>query len=156
VNAEFLKDDLGGIRALLPDPDGLRPEALAGLLMHALDLFASDETTLLALEREHHLAAETAKQEIVRKQSAALATSQRAQVIRQEMQVHELRERIQALQETHHQTRAQIDLLRQSAALLRRQIAQLERRVRSSPAVPGWGPAALRTVTTWLRGRRHG
>ncbi len=125
VKAEFLRDDLREIRALLPASTGPGTDAVLDLLAGALDHFEQDDEARHHLVHRHDLEAEALKRDIARKQASALATAWRTRTIRQEMLVHELRERIQMLQDRHHEQRDQADLLRRSVEQLRSQITQL-------------------------------
>lgn len=156
VGVEFLADDLRQIRALFPDAADQGQDAVAALLIRALDLIASDKAAQQALEQEHDFAAQTAKQEIARKQASSLATAQRVQTIQKEMRVRDLRDQIQVLQQTYHEERVRLDLLRQSLTFLRRQIAQAQSRSGSLADALRRALAGLRSALTWLRGERHG
>lgn len=125
VQVEFLEDDLREIRALLPEGVPL-DQSVEELLRVTMAQYREDEARWRSLEHRHDGEAESAKLELKRRETDGLLVSMRSRTVRSEMAMHELRERVLALQERHLEQRQRGEVLRQSIAALRRRTAQLE------------------------------
>lgn len=153
MRVEFLEDDLREIEVLLPGgvPLDQGPEQLLRMTM---DQYRQDEALWRSLEHRHDGEAEGVKVELKRRETDALLVSLRSRTIRSEMEMHELQERVLALQERHREQRQRAEVLRRSIASLRRRGARLEDMLRSpGPSDQAVRPSTLRQVLAqwWKR-----
>lgn len=125
IEVEFLEDDLREIHALF---DAAHPERdwMSALLPIGLERFQRDEALRETLRDLGDPAAESAKQELKRRETLALLISMRSRTIRNEIRTDELTARVHTLLAAYADRRQRADEVRRSIARLRRRVARLE------------------------------
>jgi hypothetical protein len=157
VSAEFLADDLREIRRLLAQGT-VEPEGPARLLHDVIATYRRDEAAWQEVEHQHDAASEATQVELKRRETGALLVSMRARTIRSEIEMHELRERVRALQERHTEQRERARTLQEGAARLRRRIGQVQEALARGAAANPNGKRTGNSVRQVLAGfwRRNG
>ncbi len=155
IDVEFVQDDLRTIRAPMDttDPD---EAALSALVLTGLARFEQDEASWQDLHDRDDPAAAAAKDELKRRETAALLMSMRSRTIRSEMHVHDLASQVQALETSHADSSRRARSLRRVIAHLRRRAAGLET-ARARTTAPGrMHPPSIAARLIRLVTRRHG
>ncbi len=154
IGVEFLQEDLREIRVIMADFEQPERDALPRLLTIGFDNFQRDEASWRNLQDRDDPAAESAKQELKRRETLALLISMRSRTIRSEIRMNELGGRVRDLESLHADKRQRATLLHRSISQLRMRIARIEESLRQGAPLPEHRtrPLIARLIRFFTRG----